>query len=101
MKEFKLNIGEKDIIIQVPQDHEIQREEAFAVALVKIQDIIVDGMYPITVTKRVWPCIFCDKDCKNQAKLMAHVRTDEHKEKAKVIKRLADKHMEKPKEETL
>jgi hypothetical protein len=96
MKEFKLNIGQRDIIIQVPEDHEIQREEAFAVALVKLQDIIADGIYPITVTKRVWPCIFCDKNFKDQPKLMAHVRSDEHKEKAKSIKGLADKHMKKP-----
>ena len=93
MKEFKLNLGEKDIIIQVPDDVQIQREEAFAIAMVKLQEIVTDGVYPITVTERVWPCVFCDKSYSKQPKLMAHVRSDEHIEKEKFIKRLADKHM--------
>ncbi len=97
MQEFKLNLGgTKDIIIQVPEEHEIVREEAFAVAIVKLQEIIADGVYPVEVTKRLWPCIFCDVKYKDQAKLMAHMRSAEHKEKNKGIYNLADKHMKKP-----
>jgi hypothetical protein len=98
MKTFNLNIqGSKDITIQVPDDMEIQREEAYAMALVKLQEIIVDGVYP--VNQRVWPCIFCDKCFTDQAELVGHVRSQEHLAKAALIQNLADKHMRKKREE--
>lgn len=96
MKEFKLNIDTQDIIIQVPNDIEIIREEAFAIALLKLQEIIVDGTYAIR--QRVWPCLACGKLFKNQTKLMAHVRKDEHIKKEEPLHFLADKHMKKKEE---
>jgi hypothetical protein len=98
MKTFNLNIaGSNDITIQVPDDMEIQREEAYAVALVKLQEIIVDGTYP--VNQRVWPCIFCDTCFPDQAGLMGHVRSQDHLAKAASIQNLAEKHMKKQQEE--
>jgi hypothetical protein len=98
MKTFNLNIaGRQDIIIQVPDDMEIQREEAYAVALMQLQEKIVDGVYPIN--QRVWPCIFCDKRFTEQAELIGHVRRDEHIQKVSKIQKLAEKHMKKQQEE--
>jgi hypothetical protein len=98
MKTFNLNIaGSPDIIIQVPDDMEIQREEAYAVALMQLQEKIVDGVYPIN--QRVWPCIFCDTRFTDQAKLMGHVRSQDHLTKVAGIQKLAEKHMRKKQEE--
>jgi hypothetical protein len=77
MKTFNLNIGgNEDIIIQVPDDIEMQREEAYALALLQLQEKIVDDVYPIN--QRVWPCIFCDTRFTDQAELMGHVRGQDH-----------------------
>jgi hypothetical protein len=98
MKTFNLNIaGSSDIIIQVPDDVEIEREEAYAVALMQLQEKIVDGVYPIN--QRVWPCIFCDKRFTDQAELMGHVRGQDHLTKVSGIQRLAEKYMRKKQEE--
>jgi hypothetical protein len=98
MKTFNLNIaGSSDIIIQVPDDMEIQREEAYAVALMQLQEKIVDGVYPIN--QRVWPCIFCDTCFTDQAELMGHVRGQDHLTKVAGIQKLAEKHMRKKQEE--
>ena len=100
MKTFNLNIsGNVDIIVQVPDDREIQREEAYAVALIQLQEIIVDGTYPIN--QRLWPCIFCDVHFSTQAELMGHVRSEEHLQKTSGIQKLADKHLKKIEEETV
>jgi hypothetical protein len=98
MKTFNLNIaGSSDIIIQVPDDIEMQREEAYAVALMQLQEKIVDGVYPIN--QRVWPCIFCDKRFTDQAELMRHVRSQDHLTKVAGIQKIVDKHMRKKQEE--
>jgi hypothetical protein len=94
MKEFNFEEG---IIIRVPDDREMQREEAFAIALLKLQEIIADGSY--AVTQRLWPCIFCDIAFKNQTKLMGHVREESHVKKEASLHRLADKYMEATKDE--
>ncbi len=98
MKTFNLNVsGNLDIIVQVPDDIELQREEAYAVALIQLQEKIVDGAYPIN--QRVWPCIFCDKRFPEQAELMGHVRSQGHLTKVAGIQKLADKHMRRKQEE--
>ena len=95
MKAFNLNLGgSQDIIIQVPDDIEIQREEAYAIALIQLQEKIVDGVYPIR--QRVWPCLFCDAWFTEQAELMGHVRSQEHLVKVAGIQKLADKHLQRP-----
>jgi hypothetical protein len=98
MKTFNLNIGgSSDIIIQVPDHIDMQREEAYAVALIQLQEKIVDGVYPIN--QRVWPCIFCDKRFTDQPELMGHVRSQDHLTKVASIQKLAEKHMGKKQEE--
>jgi hypothetical protein len=94
MKTFNLSIaGSDDIIIQAPDDSDTQREEAFALALVQLQEQITDGVYPIN--QRVWPCIFCDVRFNRQAELMGHVRSQDHLAKTAAIQRLAEKHIGK------
>lgn len=93
MTEFKLNIGREDIIIQTPEELGVKREEAFSIAMVKLQDLIADGILPIN--KRIWSCIFCDTEYEEQAELMGHLRSEEHIKKLAPIKKLADKHMPK------
>ena len=97
MKTFNLNtVGGVDIIIQTPDELDMQREEAYAVALIQLQEKIVDGVYPIN--QRVWPCIFCDKCFADQAELMGHVRGQDHLEKVAGIQKLGEKHMRKKQE---
>ena len=98
MKTFNLNIsGNVDIIVQVPDDIDMQREEAYAVALIQLQEKIVDGVYPIR--QRVWPCIFCDQRFTEQTELMGHVRSQDHLMKVAGIQKLAEKHLQKKPEE--
>jgi hypothetical protein len=94
MKTFNLNIaGSQNIIIQVPDNIDMQREEAYALALMQLQEKITDGVYPIN--QRVWPCIFCDLRFTDQAELMGHVRNQDHLTKVAGIQKLAKKHMKK------
>jgi hypothetical protein len=98
MKTFTFNLtGSDDITVQVPDDSEMLREEAYALALMQLQEKIVDGVYPINL--RIWPCIFCDQRFTRQAELMGHVRGQEHSAKVAGIQRLAEKHMKKQQEE--
>ena len=98
MQTFHLNIGgSKDIIIDVPDDIKMQREEAYALALMQLQEKIVDGVYPIN--QRVWPCIFCDQRFTEQTELMGHVRGQDHLTKVAGIQKLADKYMGRKQEE--
>ena len=95
MQTFHLNLGgREDIIIDVPDAIQIQREEAYALALMQLQEKIVDGVYPIN--QRVWPCIFCDTRFTGQSELMGHVRGEEHLAKVAGIQKLADKHLQQP-----
>jgi hypothetical protein len=98
MQTFHLTLaGSKDIIIQVPDGIEMQREEAYALALLQLQEKIVDGVYPIK--QRVWPCIFCDTCFTDQAELMGHVRGQDHLTNVAGIQKLAEKHMRKKQQE--
>jgi hypothetical protein len=98
MKTFTFNFtGSDDIIVQVPDNSEMQREEAYALALIQLQEKIVDGVYPIN--QRIWPCIFCDQRFTRQAELMGHVRSQERLAKVTGIQKLADKHIGKKREE--
>ena len=98
MQTFHLNIGgSKDIIIDVPDDIKMLREEAYALALIQLQEKIVDGVYPIN--QRVWPCIFCDQRFTEQAELMGHIRSQDHLAKVAGIQKLAEKHLQKKPEE--
>jgi hypothetical protein len=73
MKTFKLNLSERDIIIQVPDELETNRDEIFALASMELAEQIADGN--VRIIERTWPCIYCSKRCKNQIKLQTHLHT--------------------------
>jgi len=80
MQTFKFHLHEgKDIIIQIPDELEVKRDEVFALAALEAQDQIANGN--IVVTKRIWPCFFCDTEYEEQGELLRHLIIHEKLEK--------------------
>jgi DNA-binding transcriptional regulator YiaG len=80
MKIFRYNVQEdKDVIIHVPDELEVKREEVFALAALEAQDQIANGN--IRVTQRIWPCLYCGTDYDEQGALLQHLPSHEAREK--------------------
>jgi DNA-binding transcriptional regulator YiaG len=80
MKTFTFHLQEgKDILIQVPDGLEVKREEVFALAALEAQDQIANGN--IQITKRIWPCFYCNTDYDEQGELVRHLSSHETREK--------------------
>src|SRR5919109_3531876 len=80
MKTFTFHLQEgKDILIQVPDGVEVKREEVFALAALEAQDQIANGN--LQITKRIWPCFYCNTDYDEQGELVRHLSSHETREK--------------------
>src|SRR5919199_6345862 len=80
MKTFTFHLQEgKDVIIQVPDGVEVKREEVFALAALEAQDQIANGN--IQITKRIWPCFYCNTEYDKQGELVRHLSSHEAREK--------------------
>ena len=80
MQAFKFHLQEgQEILIQVPDGLEVKRDEVFALAALEAQDQIANGN--IKVTKRIWPCFFCNTEYEEQVELLRHLYSHETLEK--------------------
>jgi DNA-binding transcriptional regulator YiaG len=72
MKTFQFHLQEgKDILIEVPDELEITREEVFALAALETQEQIADGN--VQIIRRVWPCLYCKAEYETQGELVHHL----------------------------